>query len=100
MSMDRKVVRELEALYRARYRQFLRVATAIVGDEAAAHDAVQDAFARALRSATTRFAVEGTLEAVGLASVNAGTSGVVMVVRVGVGVRLGGGFFWVSCVRW
>ena len=62
MNMDRKVVRELEALYRARYRQFLRVATAIVGDEAAAHDAVQDAFARALRSAHT-FRGEGTLEA-------------------------------------
>jgi RNA polymerase sigma factor (sigma-70 family) len=63
MSMDRKtVIRELEALYRARYRQFLRVATAIVGDEAAGHDAVQEGFARALRSART-FRGEGTLEA-------------------------------------
>ncbi len=62
MSMDRKVVRELEALYRARYRRFLRVATAIVGDEAAGHDAVQEGFARALRSART-FRGEGPVEA-------------------------------------
>ena len=63
MGVDRKsVVGELEALYRARYRQFLRVATAIVGDEAAGHDAVQEGFARALRSART-FRGEGTLEA-------------------------------------
>jgi RNA polymerase sigma-70 factor, ECF subfamily len=62
MSMDRRVVRELEALYRARYRRFLRVATAIVGDEAAGHDAVQEGFARALRSART-FRGEGAVEA-------------------------------------
>jgi RNA polymerase sigma-70 factor, ECF subfamily len=62
MSMNRRVVRELEALYRARYRRFLRVATAIVGDEAAGHDAVQEGFARALRSART-FRGEGTVEA-------------------------------------
>ena len=40
---------EVEALYRRRYRHFLRVATAIVGDEASGHDAVQDGFAQALR---------------------------------------------------
>lgn len=40
---------ELEAAYRARYRHFLRVATAILGDEMSAHDAVQEGFARALR---------------------------------------------------
>ena len=33
---------ELENLYRVRYRHFLRVATAIVGDEASGHDAVQE----------------------------------------------------------
>jgi hypothetical protein len=32
------VIGELEALYRGRYRQFLRVAIAIVGEESGAHD--------------------------------------------------------------
>jgi RNA polymerase sigma factor (sigma-70 family) len=41
---------ELEALYRGRFGDFLHVATAIVGDEDRAHDAVQDAFASAVRS--------------------------------------------------
>jgi hypothetical protein len=36
------LVDELEDLYRGRYRRFLRIATAIVGDEASGHDAVQD----------------------------------------------------------
>jgi RNA polymerase sigma-70 factor (ECF subfamily) len=58
----RKLIEELEALYRSRYRQFLRVAIAIVGDEEAAHDAVQDGFARALRSARS-YRGEGTVEA-------------------------------------
>jgi RNA polymerase sigma factor (sigma-70 family) len=40
---------ELEALYRIRYRQFLRVASAILGDEVSGHDAVQEGFAQALR---------------------------------------------------
>jgi len=40
---------ELEALYRRRYRHFLRVAVAILGDEASGHDAVQEGFAQALR---------------------------------------------------
>lgn len=43
-------LRELEALYRARFGDFLHVATAIVGDVDGAHDAVQDAFANAVRS--------------------------------------------------
>ena len=42
--------REIEAIYRRSYPDFLRVATAITGDEVEAADAVQDAFASALRS--------------------------------------------------
>jgi RNA polymerase sigma-70 factor, ECF subfamily len=53
---------ELEDLYRVRYRHFLRVATAIVGDEADAHDAVQDGFAQALREQQS-FRGDGPLEA-------------------------------------
>jgi len=55
------IVSEIESLYRARYRQFLRVATAIVGDEAAAHDAVQEGFALALKERRS-FRGEGPLE--------------------------------------
>ena len=57
-----RLIAELETLYRGRYRQFLRVATAVVGSEAAAHDVVQEAFARALRSAGS-YRGEGTVEA-------------------------------------
>ena len=53
---------ELEDLYRGRYRHFLRVATAIVGDETSGHDAVQDGFAQALREQES-FRSEGPLEA-------------------------------------
>jgi RNA polymerase sigma factor (sigma-70 family) len=52
---------ELEALYRARYRQFLRVAIAIAGEQRA-HDVVQEAFARAIKSSGS-FRGEGTVEA-------------------------------------
>jgi RNA polymerase sigma-70 factor (ECF subfamily) len=52
---------ELEAAYRRRYRQFLRVAIAILGDEAAGHDAVQEGFAQALR-AHESFRGEGSVE--------------------------------------
>jgi DNA-directed RNA polymerase specialized sigma24 family protein len=41
--------RDLEEVYRLRYRKFLRGTTAITGDEDAGHDAVQEGFAAALR---------------------------------------------------
>jgi RNA polymerase sigma-70 factor (ECF subfamily) len=49
-------------LYCRRYRRFLRVAIAVTGDEEQARDAVQEAFARAIRN---RFSYrgEGSLEA-------------------------------------
>jgi RNA polymerase sigma-70 factor (ECF subfamily) len=53
---------ELEALYRSEYRRFLRVATAILRDETRAVDAVQEAFASALRR-QRQFRGEGPLEA-------------------------------------
>lgn len=53
---------ELESVYRRRYRRFLRVATAILGDEANGHDAVQEGFAQALREQLS-FRSEGPLEA-------------------------------------
>jgi RNA polymerase sigma-70 factor (ECF subfamily) len=53
---------ELESLYRSRYERFLRVAVAITRDEATAHDAVQDAFARALKG-LRGFDGRGPLEA-------------------------------------
>jgi RNA polymerase sigma-70 factor (ECF subfamily) len=40
---------ELEALYRARLSEFRRAAAAIAGDEEAGRDAVQEAFATAVR---------------------------------------------------
>jgi RNA polymerase sigma factor (sigma-70 family) len=43
-------VDDLEAVYRAHFLRFLRVATAIVGDEARGADAVQEAFVQALRA--------------------------------------------------
>jgi RNA polymerase sigma-70 factor (ECF subfamily) len=55
-------VRDLEEVYRLRYRHFLRVATAIAGDEEAGHDAVQEGFASALRH-RKEFRGEGPLEA-------------------------------------
>jgi DNA-directed RNA polymerase specialized sigma24 family protein len=39
---------EIERLYRERYAHFVQVARAVVGDEAAAYDAVQDGFAQAI----------------------------------------------------
>jgi RNA polymerase sigma-70 factor (ECF subfamily) len=42
-------VAALEAAYRSGYPRFLRLAQAVAGSEEAGHDAVQEAFARALR---------------------------------------------------
>jgi Sigma-70 region 2 len=53
---------ELESLYRREYRRFVRVAAAILRDEAGAVDAVQDAFASAIRR-RRQFRGEGPLEA-------------------------------------
>jgi hypothetical protein len=44
-----QVVSGIEEVYRVHYPQLLRVATAKVGDESSAHDAVQDGFAQALK---------------------------------------------------
>jgi RNA polymerase sigma-70 factor (ECF subfamily) len=54
--------RDLELLYRARYGEFLRVATALTGDSALAADAVQDAFVRAIQRRSS-FSGRGSLEA-------------------------------------
>lgn len=42
------MIDELEALYRQDFQRFLRAATAVIGSEDRAYDAVQDAFARAI----------------------------------------------------
>jgi RNA polymerase sigma-70 factor (ECF subfamily) len=55
-------VADLEALYRTRYRHFLRVATLITNDHGAAHDAVQEGFAATIRSLPS-YRGEGPLEA-------------------------------------
>ena len=59
---SRDVTEELEALYRDRFHDFVRVAFAIVRDEEGAREAVQEGFARALRSRRT-FRREAPLEA-------------------------------------
>ena len=50
---------EIEAVYRSAFPRFLRVATAIAGDEQAARDAVHEGFVRAVRY---RRRVRGALE--------------------------------------
>jgi RNA polymerase sigma-70 factor (ECF subfamily) len=52
---------EIEVLYRTRLPQFRRVAAGIVGDRELARDAVQDAFAVAVRRRET-FRRDGSLE--------------------------------------
>jgi RNA polymerase sigma-70 factor (ECF subfamily) len=54
--------KRLEALYRERYRHFLRVACLITGEEERAHDAVQEGFAALLRSRDA-YRGDGPLEA-------------------------------------
>jgi RNA polymerase sigma-70 factor, ECF subfamily len=53
---------ELESLYRAELPRFVRAAAAIVGDEAAGRDAVQEAFVQAVRKRAS-FRSESPLEA-------------------------------------
>jgi RNA polymerase sigma-70 factor, ECF subfamily len=53
---------ELEALYRSRFDVFVRVAASVTGDSERARDAVQDAFATALRKRRS-FRGDGPLEA-------------------------------------
>lgn len=55
------MVDDLEALYRGRLPEFTRAAAAIAGDPEAGRDAVQDAFAKALRK--RRRYRDGSLEA-------------------------------------
>jgi RNA polymerase sigma-70 factor (ECF subfamily) len=54
--------RDVEDVYRSRYPRFVRVATAVTGDAEAAHDAVQEGFASALRHRSS-YRGEGPLEA-------------------------------------
>src|SRR4051812_49797567 len=56
------MIDQLERLYREHLTEFRRVATAISGSVDLGHDAVQEAFARAVRS-RRRFRGDGTLEA-------------------------------------
>jgi RNA polymerase sigma factor (sigma-70 family) len=58
---DRRLA-DLEALYRQRHAHFVRVARAITGDRERAVEAVQDAFADAVRSRGS-FRADGSLEA-------------------------------------
>jgi RNA polymerase sigma factor (sigma-70 family) len=53
---------ELEALYRSRFEVFVRVAASVTGDSDGARDAVQEAFARAVRGRRS-FRREGPVEA-------------------------------------
>ena len=50
MSSDARRLAEIERLYRARFPHFVRVAWAVTGDREQALDAVQEAFAGAIRS--------------------------------------------------
>ena len=53
---------ELEALYRSRFDVFARVAASVTGDSERARDAVQEAFATAVRKRRS-FRAQGPLEA-------------------------------------
>ena len=55
-------VAELERVYRADFPRFVRVATAVAGDEQSGADAVHDAFVQAVRNRHS-FRGEGPLEA-------------------------------------
>ncbi len=53
--------RDLEELYRLHYLRFVRVTTAITGDEEAGHDAVQEGFASVLENRAS-YRGDGPLE--------------------------------------
>ena len=53
---------DLEQLYKERYPYFVQVARAVVGDDATAHDVVQDGFSHAIRERRS-FRGDGPLEA-------------------------------------
>jgi len=55
-------VAELERVYRAEFTRFVRVATAVAGDEQSGADAVHDAFVQAVRNRRS-FRGDGPLEA-------------------------------------
>src|SRR5215216_2364034 len=55
-------IAELERVYRADFLRFVRVATAIAGDEHSGADAVHDAFVQAVRHRRS-YRAEGPLEA-------------------------------------
>ena len=61
MSGTTATIGAIEELYRRRYGRFLRVARATLGDDDRARDAVQEAFARAIRERHA-FRGEGSLE--------------------------------------
>jgi RNA polymerase sigma-70 factor (ECF subfamily) len=56
------MIADLEELYRARWPHFCRAAAAIAGDRGLGEDAVQDAFAKAVRKRRT-YQGRGSLEA-------------------------------------
>ena len=60
--MPDELVAQIEQIYRADYRRFLRVALAVLRDEDRAVDAVQEAFATAVQK-RRQFRGEGPLEA-------------------------------------
>jgi DNA-directed RNA polymerase specialized sigma24 family protein len=60
--VGRVMIAELEELYRARRLDFCRAAAAIAGDRGLGEDAVQDAFAKAVRKRRT-YRGRGALEA-------------------------------------
>jgi RNA polymerase sigma factor (sigma-70 family) len=62
MAFRGATVDELESLYRADLSRFTRVAGAIVSDEATGREAVQEAFAQAIKKRAS-FKGEGALEA-------------------------------------
>ena len=59
--MEEASIHAIEDVYRRHYRRFLRVALALTGGREQADDAVQEAFARAIRNRSA-YRGEGTLD--------------------------------------